>query len=784
MPYLEQLYFAPRLFRPGSLNACLLATALVWTATALSAALADVIPGVQFITLFPAIITTALICGVAAGFYAVVMATLCAWFFILPPPLRFGLEGMRQAYAHFAFLLVASANVLMVGAMRAAVERLRRVNEKLAALNAALTATFEASPDAILIVGHNRRIRHVNCRACEMFGLRRDVLVGALVEDLLPRPLRGLHVAHHASYVVDPRPRRMGAKLDLMALRGDGTEFPVDVQIGPIVVDDETLTIASVRDLTEQKRLRDALEASHERQAVLEERRRVADEMKVWADAFQHAAIGIAIADPNTGIIRHVNAAYAAMRGLTIEEAEGMPIASAYAPEERPRLPALAAELDRTGHASFESRHLRKDGSTFPVLIDVATMFGTDGALLYRVVSSRDLTESKRTEEALRQAAKMEAVGTLTGGMAHDFNNVLGVIVLSLDVAQRFLPDSDRTKKLVINALASARSAAALIRSLLAFARQQPLKPTRVTLNEQVAAAHHLLSRTLGEDIEIVIDPAPDLWPVIADPSQIEACLLNLAANARDAMPKGGRLTITTGNQRLDDDYVKLNPSVTPGDYAMIAIADTGTGMPPEVVAKIFEPFFTTKEQGKGTGLGLSMVFGFVAQSGGHVRVYSEPGLGTTFRLFLPRAPDAAGPEEGPVRTTVMTQQGHGEVILVVEDNAVLRAAVAEQLAFLGYHPREAGSATDALAMLETGQIALVLSDVVMPGGMDGFELAKQVGTRWPSVRVLLTSGFLSNRISLQSAPAPRILAKPYDLSQLAGAVRETLDTAAVDPDQ
>ena len=212
MPYLDMLYFAPRLFRSGSFNAYLLATALVWTGTALSVALGAVIPGVQFITLFPAIITTTLICGMAAGFYAVIMATLCAWFFILPPPLRFGLESTRQLYAQFAFVLVASANVVMVGAMRSAVERLRRVNEKLAALNAALTAAFEASPDAILIVSHDRRIRHVNDYACDMFKLRREMLIGALIENLLPRPLREVHVAHHASYVVDPRPRRTSTR--------------------------------------------------------------------------------------------------------------------------------------------------------------------------------------------------------------------------------------------------------------------------------------------------------------------------------------------------------------------------------------------------------------------------------------------------------------------------------------------------------------------------------------------------------------------------------------------
>ena len=240
------------------------------------------------------------------------------------------------------------------------------------------------------------------------------------------------------------------------------------------------------------------------------------------------------------------------------------------------------------------------------------------------------------------QGQKMEAIGNLTGGMAHDFNNLLGVIILNLGVAQRMLLDSDRARQLVVDALAAARSGAELIRSLLAFARRQPLHPRRIEINEQVSNMISLLSRVVREDIEISLDLAPNLWPVIADPAQFEACIVNLATNARDAMSNGGKLTIVTGNQHLDADYAKLNPSVTPGDYAMITVSDTGTGMTAEVIAKVFDPFFTTKEQGKGTGLGLSMVFGFMNQSGGHVSIYSEPGLGTTIRLFLPRAPDTA----------------------------------------------------------------------------------------------------------------------------------------------
>jgi PAS domain S-box-containing protein len=449
------------------------------------------------------------------------------------------------------------------------------------------------------------------------------------------------------------------------------------------------------------------------------------------------------------------------------------------------------------------------DGTEFPLELAVSSFHS--GNMRYLSGVLRDITERQKSEAVERhaerlellvkqrtreleetqaqliQAAKVEVLGTLTGGLAHDFNNLLGVIVLNLDVAQRFLADTERAKKLVVDALASARSGAALIRSLLAFARRQPLQPARLALDELVSSVRDLLARTLGEEIEIVYEHAPDLWPVIADASQVETSLLNLATNARDAMPKGGRLTITTRNQRLDADYAKLNPPVAPGDYAMIAVSDIGGGMPPEVLARIFEPFFTTKEPGKGTGLGLSMVFGFAAQSGGHVSVYSEPGVGTTFRLFLPRATDDAGAEASPVVSPTIPERGRGEVILVVEDNVAMREAVVRQLRSLDYHPLEASSALAAVEVLETEKVALVFSDVVMPGGMDGFELAERVAMRWPSVGVLLTSGFLGNHGSRQSDESklkPGLLGKPYDLNELARAVRKTLTVMNVDRDQ
>src|ERR1019366_6121224 len=263
-----------------------------------------------------------------------------------------------------------------------------------------------------------------------------------------------------------------------------------------------------------------------------------------------------------------------------------------------------------------------------------------------------------------------------------------------------------------------------LTQRLLAFARRQPLQPQRIDVNELVARISKLLSRTLGENFEITLDLADGVWPIIADPAQLEASLVNIVNNARDAMPKGGALMIATSNRHLDEDYALQHPGLAPGDYALIEVSDTGIGIPPGVVSRIFEPFFTTKEQCKGTGLGLSMVFGFMKQSGGHINVYSEVGVGTTFRLYLPRDQNEANPDEGSI--TEASMSGGGETVLVVEDNPALRRVVVMQLTRLGYGVRESENVAAAIAILEADErIDLVFADVVMPGKLDGYDLAR-----------------------------------------------------------
>jgi signal transduction histidine kinase len=387
-----------------------------------------------------------------------------------------------------------------------------------------------------------------------------------------------------------------------------------------------------------------------------------------------------------------------------------------------------------------------------------------------------EIDARQKASQQLVQAQKMEAIGNLTGGMAHDFNNLLGVIIGNLDLLCDIQSGDPAADEFAGEALNAALRGADLTRRLLAFARRQPLQPARTDVNELIGGIVKLLGRTLGEEIEITLDLNPDLWPVVVDRVQLEASLTNLATNARDAMPGGGQLIIVTGNRALDADYAAQSREVQPGEYAMIEVSDTGTGMPPETASRIFEPFYTTKEQGKGTGLGLSMVFGFIEQSGGHINVYSEVGIGTTFRLYLPRAD--ADAEASPAGSPTGLVRGDGETVLAVEDNASLRRVVARQLGELGYRVVEDEDAQIALRLLGEERVDLIFTDIVMPGGTSGYEIADRVQSRWPQIKIVLTSGFPENRANGDpTARGLRLLSKPYRRDDLARIIREVLDS-------
>jgi signal transduction histidine kinase/FixJ family two-component response regulator len=407
--------------------------------------------------------------------------------------------------------------------------------------------------------------------------------------------------------------------------------------------------------------------------------------------------------------------------------------------------------------------------------VEIGTHPTSDGGVL---LSSVDVTQRVQTEAAAAQVQKMEAIGQLTGGVAHDFNNLLQIIRSNLDLLSRQLDEHPRAKQRIDNALAGVERAAQLTRQLLAFARRQPLEPHPVDLGRMVTEMTDLLRRTLGEQIEIETLVSGGLWNALADPAQIENALLNLAINARDAMPDGGKLTIELANASLDEDYAIQHRDVTPGQYVLLAVTDTGTGMPPEILARAFEPLFTTKPEG--TGLGLARVYGFVRQTGGHININSEVGLGTTVKIYLPRTKQT---EEQDIPKVLEPIVGGTETVLVVEDDTQVRRGAVDILGNLGYRVLQAASIEYALEMLEKGgRIDLLFTDVVMPGPLKAADLAKRARELQPHIAVLFTSGYTENAIihNRQLEPDMSLVGKPYRREDLARKVRVALDQTKV----
>ena len=391
-----------------------------------------------------------------------------------------------------------------------------------------------------------------------------------------------------------------------------------------------------------------------------------------------------------------------------------------------------------------------------------------------------EIETRQRAESQLRQVQKMEAIGQLTGGIAHDFNNMLAVIISAMNLAQRKLARGEQDLESLVEAAGDAAARAAnLTARLLAFSRQQPLAPQIVDANRLVAGMSDMLRRTLGHAIEIETVLAGGLWKTHADPSQVENAILNLAVNARDAMDEKGKLTIETANSHLDEAYAATHPEVKAGQYVMIAVTDSGAGMPPDVQARAFEPFFTTKPVTKGTGLGLSQVFGFVKQSGGHVKIYSEPGEGTTIKIYLPRftGPEEAAPAPKVGGGTEIPPTG---TVLLVEDDASVRAATAAVLHELGYSVVEAGAGEEALRKLgDNPAIALLLTDIVMPA-MNGRQLAEEAKKRMASLKVVFMTGFTRNAVVHNGVLDHDVhfIAKPFTLEQLAAKLKDVLARA------
>lgn len=529
--------------------------------------------------------------------------------------------------------------------------------------------------------------------------------------------------------------------------------------------------IGTNTDIEEQRETRAKLE---ELNATLEQRvaERTADRDRMW----RLSTDIMLVADFNATIVA-VNPAWGAIFGWEEDELIGLSFMNLVHPDD---VAATLAEVGKLSEGvttfSFENRYQTRDG-TYRTISWTAV---PDDAFIHAV--GRDVTDERaaaealrKTEAALQQAQKMESIGNLTGGVAHDFNNLLQVVAGNLQLLAKDITGNEKAQRRIANALAGVDRGSKLASQLLAFGRRQALDPRVVNVGRLIRGMDEMLRRTIGEGIEVESIVSGGLWNTLVDPTQIENALLNLAINARDAMDGFGKLTIEVGNAYLDDVYARSHEDVVPGQYVALSVTDTGTGMSPEIVSKVFEPFFSTKPEGKGTGLGLSMVYGFVKQSGGHVKIYSELGQGTTVRIYLPRSMEQ---EDVQVDHGEERVQGGQETILVAEDDDQVRATVVEMLQDLGYRVLKAPDASAALSIIESGiAIDMLFTDVVMPGPLKSPELARKAKERLPNVGILFTSGYTENSIvhGGRLDPGVQLLSKPYTREALARKIRHVL---------
>ena len=635
---------------------------------------------------------------------------------------------------------------------------------------------LETLPDAIVVVDHHGTIVQVNSQARDLFGYDRDELIGQKVEMLVPESYRQQHHSHRENFAEAPKTRRMGANLDLYGRRRNGSEFPVEISLSPVSAENGVFVLSAIRDISDHKRiaeeLRRANEELHRRtsEQLGEYRARLASIIDSSEDAILSKNMDGTITSWNRGAER--------IYGYTAEEVIGKHI-SLLAPSDRSdEIPTILQRI--TGGESvdhYESVRVTKDGRYLDVSLSVSPLLDAAGEIVGGSVIARDITAQKRAESQIRQSQKMEAIGRLAGGVAHDFNNILGIVNACAEFLRDRIDQAAEASLYVENIKKASERGRALTKQLLAFSRTSTIQLRVFDLNERLRDISKLLRPLLGDDVEVHIVPKSPLAVVEADPGQFDQIVVNLAVNARDAMPRGGKFILETGAVTLGEDFAEQHQAMPAGKYVLLTASDTGTGMDEATISRIFEPFFTTKEVGKGNGLGLATVYGIVRQSAGHILVYSELGHGTTFKIYLPSAEHKIG-LESRLETETVGPKRQGTTILLVEDDEMMRSLTRQLLHEHGYTVVEANDGKSALEWVEShpGRIDLLLTDVVMRG-VSGPELVQRLSIANPTLKVVYMSGYTGELIAEREMLKRGItlLEKPFTRTALLNTIHATL---------
>jgi PAS domain S-box-containing protein len=620
------------------------------------------------------------------------------------------------------------------------------------------SGVVQISEDAIVTVGESHAITLFNPGAEKIFGYRAEEVIGRPIHLLLPERYRAMHAAHMKAFLASGDSlRAMSERTMIYGLRKDGSEFPAEASIAKFKAGPEMILTVRLRDISQRLQAEKGLR-----------------QLAAIVDSSEDAIISQSL----DGVITTWNSGAEKMFGYAAEEIVGLNASILLPPKLREELSQEVEQVKQGASWKGETVRVRKDGRHIDVGLSISLLRGEKGTVPGLSIVARDITERKRLEEQLRQSQKMEAVGRLAGGVAHDFNNLLSVIVgYGYLIHANTTPDQPAHSS-AQEIMTAAGRAGALTRQLLTFSRKQVLQPEVLDLNSVLKEMDQMLPRLIGEDIDLRIVHGQNLKRVKLDPVQIEQVIMNLVVNSRDAMPNGGKLTIETGDVSFDQ-WDATRHDVPPGHYVLLAVSDTGEGIDEKTQKLIFEPFFTTKEPGKGTGLGLSTVYGIVAQAKGHISLYSEPGSGTTFKIYFPATTEAAA-EERAVFASKPALCGT-ETVLVVEDSELLRNLVTQFLRDSDYKVLTASDGQRALKVADEWPetIDLLLTDVVMPV-LGGQELATKLSAKYPKLTILFMSGYTNSALLHQGAveDGRSFLQKPFSPDLLLVRVREVLDRA------